>query len=126
MFEIKLKLNKEAIEVGKSYNINLDYSDESIKNVEFILNNIHNEYLKSKNTEGLRGLALIFGFYIIEVIEINHGKGRIERNHETFGENTFPFYWRESTLFPYAWCLKRIFDGESDNIEIKYKLLILK
>lgn len=81
--------------------------------------------MKSKDSDGLKGIALIFSFYIIEVIERNHGKGRVERNHDVIGANTFPFYWRDSTLFPYGWCLKRIFDGDGDAIEMKYRMLVL-
>ena len=126
LIDIKNELINHAIKIGKEYDINLDFSDESIKNVEKILADLHTEYQKTKNDEGLNGLALIFGFYIIEVIEKNHKKGRIERNHPDFGENVFPFYWNKGILFPVAWCQKRILDGEGDNIEIKYRLLILE
>jgi hypothetical protein len=125
LLDLKRKGCEEAINVGKSYNITLDYSDNSIKDVEFILGDINKEYVKSKNTEGLIGLALMFGFYIIEVVEKNHGEGKIERNHKTIGEDSFPFYWKGSTLFPYGWCVKRILDGDEDNVEVKYKAFVL-
>jgi len=126
LIELKNELITQAIDVAKDYNVKLDFSDESIKNVETILSKIHKEYIRSKNDNGLNGIAYMFGFYIIEVIEKNHGKGKIERNHPDFGENVFPFYWNGSTLFPFAWCQKRIFDGEGDNVEIKYQILILE
>ncbi|MCX6148588.1 MAG: hypothetical protein NTW25_15245 [Candidatus Kapabacteria bacterium] len=85
---------------------------------------MNKEYQKTNKDDGLDGVALIFGFYIVEVIERNHGTGKMEQNHE-IGENTFPFYWNGSDLFPYGWCGKRIFDGEGDNVAVKYKLLIL-
>ena len=126
LIEIKNELVAHAIEVGKDYDIKLDFSDESIKNVETILADLHKEYKETKNDDGLNGLAFMFGFYIIDVIEKNHGIGRIERSHQDFGENIFPFYWNGGTLFPLAWCQKRIFDGEGDNVEIKYRILILE
>ena len=126
MIELKNELVAMAIEVGNEYNIKLDFSDNSIESVEKILSDIHLEHKRTKSEEGLNGLAYMFGFYIMEVIEKNHGKGRIERNHPNFGENAFPFYWKESTLFPVAWCQKRIFDGDGDNVEIKYRILILE
>ena len=125
LIEIKNELITHAIEVGKEYNFKLDFSDQSIKKVEKILSNIHEDYKKTKNDEGLIGLAYMFGFYIVEVIEKNHGEGRIERNHPDFGDNSFPFYWNDGTLFPMAWCQKRIFDGDGDNVEIKYRILVL-
>ncbi|WP_123921960.1 hypothetical protein [Flavobacterium sp. LM4] len=124
--KVKEKMLQNAIEIGKSYNFSLDYSDESINNVESILSDINSEYVKNKNEEGLRGIALIFSFYIVAVIEKNHGKGKLERDDKSIGKDTFPFYWNGSTLFPYGWCLKRIYDGDGDNIAIKYKMLVLK
>lgn len=48
----------------------------------------------------------------------------MERNHKDFGDNSFSFYWNESTLFPYSWCLKRLYDSKSDDVWIKYKALV--
>jgi len=126
LIELKNQAIVEAVEIGKDYDFTLDFTDESIKNVETILADIHNEYKKSKNDEGLNGLAFIFGFYIIEVIEKNHGKGRMEQNDPELGENSFPFYWNDGTLFPIAWCQKRIFDGDGDDVEFKYKVIVLE
>lgn len=125
LLDLKTEANKQAFDIAKSYNIRLDYSDNSIKDVEFMLGDFHKDYAKTKDTKGLVGIAMIFGFYIIEVIEKNHGVGRIERNHESIGEDSFPFYWNGTTLFPYGWCLKRIFDGDGDNVELKYKMFVL-
>jgi hypothetical protein len=124
--ELKNELLALAIDVGKEYNITLDFSDESIKNVEKILSDLHLEYKRTNSDRGLNGLAYMYGFYIMEVIEKNHGKGKIERNHPDFGENAFPFYWKDTTLFPVAWCQKRIFEGDGDNVEIKYRILVLE
>jgi hypothetical protein len=123
---IKSTLISQALEIGQEYNLILDFSDESIKNVEYILSDLHNSYSSSKNDEGLIGLSFIFGFYIIEVINKNHGVGRLERNHPEFGENSFPFYWKGGILFPIAWCNMRIFDGPDDNIIAKYNILVLE
>jgi hypothetical protein len=115
-----------ALEIGEIFETKLDFTDESIKKVEKILSEIHKEYKQTKNDEGLNGIAIQFGFYIMEVIERNHGKAWVERNHESIGENSFPFYWNGGTLFPYGWCQKRIFDGEGDNIWVKYQILVLE
>ena len=123
--ELQNKMTIYAIDIANAYNIKLDYSNHSIKNVEKILSQIHYEYVRSKNDEGLNGVALEFAFYIITVIEKNFEKGNVERNHKDFGENTFPFQWRGKIIFPYAWCQKRIFEGEADNVWAKYKTLVL-
>lgn len=116
---------KEAVALAKENGIKLDYSDASIKNVEKLLAECHREYKKAKSEEGFHGLALMFGGYIGEVIKKKGLGGRWERNHPDFGEDSFPFYWQEHTLFLYAWCAKRIFDGIGDNVEFKYKCMIL-
>ena len=106
--ELKTDMVKYALEVGQIFELNLDFTDNSIKNVEKILSEIHTEYINTQNDEGLNGIAIQFGFYIMETIERNHGKTWFERNHKDFGENSFPFYLNETTLFPIGWCQKRI------------------
>ena len=122
------KLQKELIgyakEIAKSYGYSLDYTDNSIKTVESILTQIHNDYKKSKDSDGLDGIAFEFGFYIMAVIEKNYGKGLLGINDEVFGENTFPFYIGTITAFPIEWCKKRIYDGKADDVYTKYKTLI--
>lgn len=124
--EIKSEMIDYALEVGKIFEMELDFSDESIKKVEKILSEIHEEYKRTKNDEGLNGIAIQFGFYIMEVIKRNHGKAWVERNHQSFGENSFPFYWNGATLFPIGWCQKRIFDGNDDNVWIKYQIVVIE
>lgn len=84
----------------------------------------HDDYMVNKNADGLRGLAMIFGMYIVEVIEANFGKGRLEANHPDFGAGCFPFYWQGLVIFPVAWCEKRIFDGPGDDVWFKFNAMI--
>lgn len=125
VLNVKRELLSKAIELGEIYEIDLDFSDGSISQVEFILSDLNSVYEETKNDEGLNGIAYILGFYIIEVIERNHETGRIERNHPQVGENTYPFYWNDSVLFPVGWCQKRIFDGDGDNVNFKYQVAVL-
>jgi len=122
--ELEDRLVELAIQIADSFGKKLDFSEKSVKVVEKILSKFHKEYKKTGDEEGLNGIALEFAFYIIKVIENNYEKGRLERNHKDFGDDSFPYYWRGSTIFPYSWCLKRIFDGKADNVWIKYKVLI--
>jgi hypothetical protein len=41
------------------------------------------------------------------------------------GKDSFPLFLDSQVIFPYAWCLKRIYDGAGDNIWTKYKTLVL-
>ena len=103
----------------------LDYSVESIKDVEHILGEIHDDCKKTRSEEGLQGIAFAFGAYIVKMIEQQFGPAQWKRNHEIFGENSFPLEWRDSTLFPVEWCIKRIFDGPGDNVWTKFQAFIL-
>lgn len=114
-----------ALMIAENYNLELDFSDSSIIIVEQILSEINSDYVQTGNEEGLYGIALEFGFYIMKVIEQNHGPAYFERDDKDWGENAFPFYWRDGTMFPVGWCTKRILDGEGDNVWIKYEILVL-
>lgn len=116
---------EQTLELAKENGINLDFSDQSIKDVEKLLAECHREYKKTKNDEGFHGLALMFGAYIGEVIKKKGRGGRWARNHPDMGEDSFPFHWCGKDLFLRAWCAKRIFDGSGDNVWHKYQALVL-
>jgi len=127
MAQLQTQLTGLALRVAKEhYGVTLDFSHQSVREVERILGEIHNDYKRTKNEEGLRGLAAEFGAYIITVIEKNTERGVWEADHSTIGPRTFPFHWKGTTIFPFGWCLKRIFDGDSDNVWVKYEAFVLK
>jgi hypothetical protein len=39
------------------------------------------------------------------------------------GEKSYPLHWNADESYPFAWCSKRITNGEEDSIWIKYSLL---
>ncbi len=123
--ELKKLMTKNALEIAKEFRIKLDFSHKSIKKVERILSKVHKNYIVTKNETGLKGVALALAAYIIAVIEKNISPGVWKRDHPDFGEETFPFDWEGSTIFPYGWCLKRIFDGKQDDVWAKYKAIVL-
>ncbi|SHG89127.1 hypothetical protein [Winogradskyella jejuensis] len=126
ILQIKKRAIDGAISLAKDCNLELDFTDESIDNVELILSALHENYIIAKDDYGLNGLAFMLGLYIVDVIEKNHGKGNLQINHKDFGQNSFPFSWNESTLFPTAWCQKRIFEGKENDVVFKYKTFILE
>lgn len=126
LMKLKKQLIKYAKEIAKGYNYKLDYSEKSIEIIESILSDIHINYKKHNHNEGLEGIALEFGFYIIAVIEKNYGKGELEANSELVGDGTFPFTIKGLTLFPVEWCRKRIYYGDDDNVQMKYKIFTSK
>ena len=125
--DMQKKLAELALEIAKdNYAISLDFSHESIEQVENILADIHKEHKETGHEDGLNGVALEFGSYIAATIQKNTNIGRMERNHPDIGEDSFPFYWKgDEVMFPYGWCVKRIFDGPEDNVASKYRALVL-
>ena len=89
----------QVLTLAKENGVTLDFSDDSINEVEKILADCHQEYKKLKSEEGFNGLATMFGAYIGEVIKRKGFGGSWMRNHPEWGEDSFPFYWRGHTLF---------------------------
>jgi hypothetical protein len=127
MVQLQSQLTHLALRVAKeNFGTTLNFSHESIRDVERILGELHKEYIRTKREEGVRGLAAEFGAYIITVIEKNSENGVWKPDHPSIGPGSLPFHWRDSTIFPVAWCLKRIVDGDSDNVWVKYEAFVLK
>ena len=115
----------QTLELAKENDVTLDFSDKSIEAVEELLGECHREFKKTKDEQGFHGLAMMFAAYIGEVIRKKGLGGTWSRNHPDFGEDSFPFHWRDQDLFLYGWCAKRIFDGPADNVVFKYKAMVL-
>lgn len=125
--ELKITLNDLALQVGSNLKLKLNYSVESIKEIEKGLSEISNVYQKSKSEEGIKGVALEFAAYIITVIEKNIIVGTWARDSKEMGEDTFPYdLGNENYIFPYAWCLKRIYAGKEEDVWLKFKTLVLE
>jgi len=118
--EIRARGVAQAVTMGEEMGLPLDGSPDSVQQVEKILAQHHEDFLARQDDEGLFGLCVIFGAYIIDVIERNYGPGRWERNDPDFGEDTFPYHWRGSRMFPVIWCQKRIYDGPGDDVWFKF------
>lgn len=119
------EMNDSAHEVAAAFDVTLDYSDDSIRGVESILGQLHDEYVETGDDSGLRGIALFYAAYIGEVIRRKGLGGSWKRHHPEFGDNTFPFSWNGAELFPANWCEKRIFEGPQDDVVSKYQVLVL-
>jgi hypothetical protein len=127
MTSLKKQLTKLAERLAREgYGIDLDYTTGSVSEVEAILGDLHKEYRRSRNMEGIHGIALEFGAYLISVIERNFGKGTWRRDHPEMGSETFPYEWNGTVLFPYSWCLKRLVDGPADDVQMKFQTFVVQ
>jgi hypothetical protein len=122
---LRVKLCSLAEQVAASFGVSLDYTDASVETVEYILGKLHNQYLRSNSEEGLFGLALEFGAYLVSVLQRHHGAAIWQRDHVEFGVNSLPVQRRDATLFPVNWCMKRIIDGPADDIVSKWQAFVL-
>jgi hypothetical protein len=103
--------------------ITLDYSIPSLKQVDVILGRLHEIYVKSPSSMSVRGLAAEYGAYVGEVIRRNEGNAYWTRDSKVAGEKSYPLHWNKGESYPFAWCARRITDGEEDSIWFKYSVL---
>lgn len=121
--EIVQWLANEAVKDAREHNqVTLDYSPESIKQVEAILGQIHDQYTKDPSSVAVTGLASAYGAYIGEVIRRSEPAVHWEKDDPDFGEKTYPLFWGKTRSYPMAWCQKRIINGDEDNVWFKYKV----
>src|SRR5688572_23770756 len=93
MPKLRIKMCDLAEQVSSGFGVTLDYSERSVDDVERILGEVHDEYRRTKSEEGLQGLALEFGAYLVSVLEKHRGPVVWKRDHPEFGEDAFPLEW---------------------------------
>jgi hypothetical protein len=103
--------------------VRLDYSVESIKSVERILGQLHDQYSKNPSSVSVKGIGSAYGAYVGEVIRRSEPGARWERDDAVGGEKSYPLIWGAGHSYPLAWCQKRIINGDEDNVWIKYYVL---
>ncbi len=115
-----------AISFAKDvFKIKLDWSDESIEDIERILDAMHQDAQRNSPTEDqIMGFAKGLGSYIGEVFRRNHGAkwGLVH-----FGEDTFPGLQADNSsglFWPWGKARNRIVNGEEDNVLQYYEILV--
>lgn len=107
-----------------NFNIKLDWSDDSIENVEIILGKLHKQSKKDKPTsDEIFGIARPFGSYMGEVYRRNHGAewGLVTIDGETLPGLSCP---KNGLFWPWGKAQNRIENGEEDNVWQYYQILI--
>ena len=111
----------EAVADAKKENhVCLDYSVDSIQEVERILSQLHDQYVRNPNSVSAKILGSAYGAYIGEAIRRNEPNVRWERGDAFAGEKSYPLIWAPGHSYPMAWCYHRILNGPGDNVWIKY------
>jgi hypothetical protein len=116
----------EAVQdAGGKERIDLDYSVNSIKEVEEILGRLHEQYAKDPSSVSAKGLGSAYGAYVGEVIRRSDPSARWEPDDNVGGEKSYPIIWGPGAghSYPMAWCYHRIVNGPEDNVWVKYQVL---
>jgi hypothetical protein len=106
--------------------IRLDFSADSVRQVEAILGRLHERHRQEPLGEvGLGREARLWGAYLGAVIKrLRHGTWR--KDSAAGGEGSLPLvFGKQDETFPCAWAYKRIANGDEDNVAVKFQLLIL-
>jgi len=116
--------SQSAVTDAKTYDhINLDYSADSLKQVDEILGRVHDEYVKNPSSIHLRGLASEYGAYVGEVIRRSQPNVYWTRDSKVMGEKAYALHWKAGESYPFTWCAERITNGQEDSVWIKYTVL---
>jgi len=116
--------NESVKDAAQNNGVKLDYSIDSIKEVDQILGKLHDQYAKNPSSISVNGLAAAYGAYIGEVIRKSEPGARWLRDDET-GEKSYLIVWGpgQGHSYPMGWCYRRIVDGEEDSVWIKYRAI---
>ena len=117
------KYANEAVEHAKNLGIDLDYTNESVHQVENILDSLYKASQEGRPSENQYvDFANIYGCYVGETLVKNLGRGKwiIPQDGPVIGALAVDIDG-ELTLFP-AKVYRRLKNGPEDNVEHLYKL----
>lgn len=125
------KISQEAVAIAKQqYQIELDYSLDSIQQVESILGRLSERYEAEGSLDQLDHWALVFDAYIVMCLEKSDIQGKILDVVTPEATVEFSYMIEERwQLNVYQWCYNRIVYGDGDNVWAKYdyvRMLMLK
>jgi hypothetical protein len=117
---------QDAVDIAKNnFKIVLDWSDESIKQVEHILDELYKAKAHTQpSEEQIYRFAKIFGSYVGEVFRMNH---KADWGMITMGDEQFPGLQSEKKaqlFWPWGKVNNRLMNGEEDNIAHYYNALL--
>ncbi len=123
---ISQRNSNTAVNFAKSFEKQFDYSKNSIKDLEEILDYYSNDISESKPTENqIWSMAVIFGSYLGEVMLKN---GLSERGYYWGTDNTsdIPLLMTDSgnCITPNDKVYKRLINGKEDNVITFYDVIM--
>ncbi|MDF2922952.1 MAG: hypothetical protein K0R57_1866 [Paenibacillaceae bacterium] len=126
--DMMIAYSEDAIEIANKMGIELDYSEESLKLVNDILEKyyqgipkgIKKLFTKGPSNEQIVQMSKVWGGYVGEVIRRNlGGEWGMSKNFE----NAVSLMVNSAEVYPPAKVNKRIMNGKEDDIYFYYKVL---
>jgi hypothetical protein len=123
--EVAEAYSLDAVDLAaRNFGITLNWSDESVRQVEEMLGRLHDEMAQAQPPEeAIWTFAKAFGSYVGEVLRRHHdGEWGMVR----MGEESFPGVQQPNGRLCWPWgrAYKRIVDGPENNMWHYYQLLI--
>ena len=121
-----VSLSAQAVERARSsYGITLDYTPDSVKQVETLLATKYELQKTHPMTEQeIADTTHLWGAYIGEVIKRVHPAHWV-RDSAIAGKDALPIVYEDKSgeSYPCAWVYHRLKNGEEDNVWIKFHFL---
>lgn len=110
--------DKAVTRARSRYGITLDYSMESICDIEHIMGKAYDLYRAAPQLVDARSMAFVFGAYIGETIRRNNPACAWEISHEAGTEDFYTLYRDDVATFPMEWCMNCITEGVVDDTRV--------
>ncbi len=120
---IQFLASEAVLDASARNGITLDYSVNSLQQVEKILGGYHDQFVRDQASLPFNNLASAYGAYIGEVIRRSEPSARWSKDHPVGGNDSYPLRWSAGDSFPFAWASRRIANGSQDDIWYKYQFL---
>jgi hypothetical protein len=123
--EIARAYSLDAIDLAeKNFRVTLDWSEESVRNVEEMLGRLHDEMANALPPEDvIWTFAKAFGSYVGEVLRRHHGG---EWGMVNLEGQSFPGLQQKNGALCWPWskAQKRLVNGQEDNMWHYYSVLV--
>lgn len=126
--DMMVAFSTDAVEQAKELGVELDFSEESMKQLETILERYHASlprgikklFRKGPTEEQIHQVSMMWGAYLGEVMRKHLGG---EWGMSKHFDNAIAFFWKDSEVYPPAKVSKRIVGGDGDNVWVFYQVL---
>lgn len=118
--EMMQEYAEQAVAAAREYQIKLDYSEESLRAVEQVLDGLARERTGDAG-EGMERMCMLWGGYFGEVVRRRWGGEWSIEKHPGANFATLTLNVGGSKLFPSMKVYRRLTNGEADNLWMFYE-----